>query len=243
MSPSPGAAQARDEEEGPRDFIRYLFFRLRPEWRRRSAEERRADLDDLERRIASPPPDLSVRTYSLVGTKPEVHGLLWMLSPRLESFQEYEARLWGGGIGGYLDFPFAYLGMGRRSEYLGGHAHEGQEAGSLRPVDRKYLFVYPFVKKREWYGLPFEERRRIMGEHFRIGHRFPNIRIHTGYSFGLDDPEFILAFEGDVPAEFLELVEGLRPTEASRYTALETPIFTCVAVPPRRMIDLAAGLP
>ena len=231
------------EEEGPRDFVRYLFWSLRPEWRRKSAAERERDLADLEGRLLARPDDLAVRTYSLVGTKSGVHGLVWMMGTRLESFQEYESRLWGGGLGGYLDFPYGYLGMGRRSEYLGSHAHAGQETATVRSTGQRYLFVYPFVKKREWYGLPFEERRRIMGEHFRIGHAYPKVRIHTGYSFGLDDPEFILAFEGDSPAEFLDLVQALRPTEASRYTALETPIFTCLAVGPRRMIDLAAGLP
>ncbi|MGA7922752.1 MAG: chlorite dismutase family protein, partial [Thermoplasmata archaeon] len=111
-----------------------------------------------------------------------------------------------------------------------------------RPFDLPYLFVYPFVKKREWYGLAFKERQRIMGEHFRIGHRHPKVRIHTGYSFGIDDMEFILAFEAESPAEFLDLVSELRSTEASRYTALETPIFTCVLTSGRRMLDLADGL-
>ncbi|EQD54892.1 Chlorite dismutase, partial [mine drainage metagenome] len=146
--------------------------------------------------------------------------------------------------GGYLETTYAYLGMARRSEYLGDHAHGGEGSSSRRrPFDRPYLFVYPFVKKREWYGLPFEERRRIMGEHFRIGHQYPNVQIHTGYSFGIDDMEFVLAFETDAPAEFLDLVNDLRPTEVSRYTALETPIFTCVLVSARRAIDLAEGLP
>ena len=242
MTETPPGTSSESKGE-PRDFVRYLFWYLRPEWRRRSAEERTRDLADLERRAAEPPSDLTVRTYSLVGTRAGVHGLFWMTSPRLEAFQEFESRLWGGSAGGYLDFPYAYLGMGRRSEYLGGHAHGGQEEGTVRPVGKRYLFVYPFVKKREWYSVPFEERRRIMGEHFRIGHRFPDVQIHTGYSFGLDDPEFILAFEGDSPAEFLDLVEALRPSEASRYTALETPIFTCVAEPPRRVFELAAGSP
>ncbi len=232
-----------EEPEGPRDFVRYLFWTLRADWRRRPIDERSEDVSDLERRITRPPADLTVRTYSLVGTKAGVHGLFWLVAPRLEAFSEYEARLWGGPMGGYLDFPYGYFGMGRRSEYLGAHAHGGQEAGVVRPSDRKYLFVYPFVKKREWYGLPYEERRRIMVEHFQIGHKFPAVTIHTGYSFGLDDAEFILAFEGDSPAEFLDLVQALRPSVASRFTALETPIFTCVAVPPRRMIDLAAGVP
>jgi chlorite dismutase len=237
------AARNPEEPEGPRDFVRYVFWTLRPEWRKKPLDERTADLTDLERRLASGAPELTVRTYSLVGTKSGVHGLLWLMSPRLETFTDFEGRLWGGPIGAYLDFPFGYFGMGRRSEYLGSHAHGGQEAGSVRPSGRKYLFVYPFVKKREWYGLPFEERRRIMVEHFQIGHKYPGVQIHTGYSFGLDDPEFLLAFEGDSPAEFLDLVQALRPTVASRFTALETPIFTCLAVPPRRMLDLAAGLP
>ncbi len=90
------------------------------------------------------------------------------------------------------------------------------------------MFVYPFVKMRSWYGLPFAERQRIMGEHFKVGRKYPKIKINTGYSFGLDDQEFVLAFEGDDPAEFLALVEELRSTEASKYTELETPIFTCV---------------
>ncbi len=232
-----------EPDEGPRHFVRYVFWSIRPEWRRTPEADRRRDVDDLERRIVGAPEDLLVRTYSLVGTRSGVHGLLWLTGPSLASFQEYEGRLWGGGLGGYLDFPYGYFGMGRPSEYLGGHAHPGQESSAVRPSGKPYLFVYPFVKKREWYGLSFEERRRIMGEHFRIGHQYPNVEIHTGYSFGLDDAEFVLAFEGDSPAEFLDLVHALRPSEASRFTALETPIFTCVAVPPRRMIELAAGLP
>jgi len=82
----------------------------------------------------------------------------------------------------------------------------------------------------------------MMGEHFRIGHKYPGVDIHTGYSFGLDDMEFILGFEADTPAEFLDLVQELRPTEASRYTERETPIFTCVRASARRVLDLADGV-
>src|SRR5207247_8188395 len=138
-----------------------------------------------------------------------------------------------------LDIPYSYLAMTRRSHYLGSHRHAGQEgmAQSAHTLSR-YLFVYPFVKKREWYRLPFVERQRIMADHFRIGHKYPKIKINTGYSFGLDDQEFVLAFEGDDPSEFLGLVEDLRGSEASMYTQLETPIFTCARVPRARMLDL-----
>ena len=78
----------------------------------------------------------------------------------------------------------------------------------------------------------------MMAEHFKIGHKYPRIKLNTGYSFGLDDQEFVLAFEGDDPSEFLALVEELRGSDASAYTQLETPIFTCRRVDAQSMLDL-----
>lgn len=106
-----------------------------------------------------------------------------------------------------------------------------------RPANSKYLFVYPFIKKREWYFLPYEERRIMMAQHFKIGHKYPSVRIHTGYSFDLDDQEFVLASETDEPADFSELVMELRSSETSRYTELETPPFTCLAMDIDKILD------
>ena len=57
------------------------------------------------------------------------------------------------------------------------------------------------------------------------------------YSYGLDDQEFVLAFETDQPADFLDLVMALRDTEASSYTERDTPIFSCIATPPAELLD------
>jgi len=241
-----GGTSPGPDGEGPgdrRDFVKFTFFRVRPEWRRLPADVRAEGKTQFARELDHPPDDVIVRTYSLVGLKADAEMLVWSIGPELVPLQELHSRLFGTSLGGYLDTSYSFLGMGRRSEYLGEHAHGGEGSeGRRRPVGLPFLFVYPFVKKREWYALPFEERRRIMGEHFRIGHKYPKVRIHTGYSFGLDDMEFILAFEAEAPADFLDLVSDLRPTEASRYTALETPIFTCVLTSARRMLDLAEGL-
>jgi chlorite dismutase len=65
-----------------------------------------------------------------------------------------------------------------------------------------------------------------MDEHMRIGREeFPTIHNHTTYSFGIDDQEFMTAFECDEPADFMHLMLRLRETEASRYTERDTPIF------------------
>jgi len=79
------------------------------------------------------------------------------------------------------------------------------------------------------YQLPLAERQAMMDEHIAVGNRFPSVRLHTTYSFGLDDQEFVVAFETDEPADFLDLVMALRETKGSRYTVRDTPIFTCVA--------------
>jgi chlorite dismutase len=76
--------------------------------------------------------------------------------------------------------------------------------------------------------LQLEERQRLMNEHIRIGHKYPRVKLNTTYSFGLDDQEFVLAFETDFPGDFLDLVMELRETETSQYTLSDTPIFTCL---------------
>jgi chlorite dismutase len=98
------------------------------------------------------------------------------------------------------------------------------------------------TKKRSWYALPHEERARIMGAHFATGHKYPDIRIHTGYSFGIDDDEFVVAFEVPEVRRFVALVAELRETESSSYTERETPIFVGATMPLRRALDEIDGV-
>jgi len=101
--------------------------------------------------------------------------------------------------------------------------------------------VYPFVKRREWYSLPMDDRRRAMSEHAEVGARYVTITNHTTYSFGIDDQEFMTAFECESPADFLDLMKTLRETEASRWTERDTPIFVGTATPIRAILDQLDG--
>ncbi len=67
-----------------------------------------------------------------------------------------------------------------------------------------------------------------MKEHADIGSEFRTVTNHTTYSFGIDDQEFMTAFECEEPIDFLHLMMALRETEASRYTERDTPIFVGV---------------
>ena len=169
--------------------------------------------------------------------------VLWMVTERLEDFQELQAAVLGSAMGAHLDTPYSYLAMTKRSQYVDKHVHADQEGRRtrIRPTGRKYLFVYPMVKKRPWYRLSLQERQAAMDEHIRVGHEFPRVKINTSYSFGLDDQEFVVAFETDNPADFLDLVQRLRTTEASSYTKRDTPTFTCVACSVERALNALDG--
>ena len=224
------------------ELFRYLTIAVTPEWRRLDDRERAAQ----KRAFADAARDELVRVhaYSLVGTRADADLLLWCVAEELEPLRELESRLAGTALWTYATRPYAYLAARRRSPYLGGHAHAGGEHDrtSAGPVgDKPYVVVYPMTKKRSWYALPHEERTRVMGGHFAVGHRYPDIRIHTAYSFGIDDQEFVVSFEVDDVRRFLTLVADLRETESSSYTERETPIFVGAAMPLERALDEIDG--
>jgi chlorite dismutase len=134
--------------------------------------------------------------------------------------------------------------MTKTSIYIADHVHDDQEAARNRIVvgDAKYLFVYPFVKSREWYLLPKEDRMEAMKAHIVFGQKFPSVKLNTTYSFGLDDQDFVVAFESNKPEDFLDLVQGLRETQASKYTVRDTPIFTCTRRPIETILNQTSGL-
>jgi chlorite dismutase len=173
-----------------------------------------------------------VLTYSLVGLKPDVDFLIWGVGSRLEQLQAMSAAVRQTAMAGYLSTPYAYLSMTKRSTYVDKLDPDHADARRfITPFNRKYLFVYPFVKTHDWYQLPFAQRQGMMDEHIVLGNKYPSVRIHTTYGFGLDDHEFVLAFETDKPQDFLDLVMEMRESKARPYTLRDTPIFTCVAKP------------
>ncbi|HEU0020086.1 MAG TPA: chlorite dismutase family protein [Dehalococcoidia bacterium] len=220
-------------QETRRDFVKYTFYKVAPGWRDLSQEERtqsKAEFADVLARFSD---RVAMSSYSLVGTRADVDLMLWKVSPTLEAINELMAQLNRTELGKFLNTPHSYLAMTLRSPYIDDHQHQGQEGttATMRIVGRKYLFVYPFLKTHQWYQLSKQERQAMMNEHFLIGHKYPEVKISTAYSFGLDDQEFVLGFETDEPGAFLDLVMELRESRARPFTLRDTPIFTCLNKP------------
>jgi len=238
------AEQPAPVAQKKRQFTRFAFFQVAPEWRRLPAEVRERQKREFAEVVERLGESMMVQSYSTMGTRGDCDFLLWFATNELERLQEAATRLFSTELAQYLSMPYSYLAMTKRSIYIESHVHPGQEGARLhlRPTKAKYLFVYPFVKQRAWYALPKETRQKMMDEHIEIGHRFPSVRLNTTYSFGLDDQEFVVAFETNVPEDFLQLVMNLRESQASAYTERDTPIFTCQHMSIAEVLEALGGV-
>ncbi|HEY0370729.1 MAG TPA: chlorite dismutase family protein [Thermoanaerobaculia bacterium] len=227
-APAPTTAP-KAENALQRQFVNFMFFRVDRAFRALDAQVKNDAKREFAEVVQKSSGPMIVLPYSTVGLKAGVDFMLWRIGFDIESFQRMAADINRTILGRYLDVPQSYLAMTKHSQYVEEHVHEGQEGRRLRivPGKRPFLFVYPFVKTRDWYLLPASDRQRIMNEHIAIGHKYPRVKINTTYSFGLDDQDFVVAFESDTADEFLDLVQELRETESSRFTLRDTPMYTC----------------
>ncbi len=221
---------------GDRTYAKFTFFKVEPGWHRRSPTERAQDKREFLAACEDFAQDRSLRAYSTVGTRGDTDLLLLSQSPVLADLHTFHVVLAQSGLARWATVPHSYLALTKRSPYS-----ESEARPEICTSDRRYLIVYPMDKKREWYALSDSERQRIMADHIRVGRTYPEITINTAYSFGIDDQEFVVSFEADEPAMFLDLVQELRGTESSAYTLRDTPIFTCVAMSIGRALDALDG--
>lgn len=235
------AAQGSPEQAKPsvpRQFVNFAFYRVRPEWRLLDEHQQAEGKQEFLRTVAEYSRNLVINTYSLTGLRTTADFMIWRIGYSLDPVQEMTARLNRTGLGKYLETTQSFLSMTKRSMYMDKeHPEHDEDRLHIIPGKGKYLFVYPFIKTRQWYMLPHEERQELMDDHIRIGTKYQSVRLHTTYSFGLDDQEFVVAFETDEPADFLDLVQELRETKASLYTLRDTPMYTCRRLPLAECLD------
>ena len=218
-------------------YVAYTFYKVVPGWRRLAIEERIAGKELFAEAVeewASRMEHLSV--YATSGVRADCDFFLWKITERYLDLEELGADLNATPLSGWLETPYSYLATTKASQYT-----NARRARRIVPRGSPFLVVYPFVKVRSWYALPTDDRQRAMDEHIAIGASFPSIHNHTTYSFGIDDQEFMTAFECDEPADFMHLMLTLRESEASRYTERDTPIFVGHKVEIRDALDQLDG--
>lgn len=228
-----------------RQYVRFAYYKLDPLWRRLPPEEQMEQKQELVDVIQGFNRRMLLRPYSTVGTRADAELLLWQIAESPVYFQELATAILQTRMGGYLNIVYSFLSQTKRSIYeiRSGADDDREEQLVIDPSEAKYVFVYPFIKSREWYLMSQYARQGVMDEHIAVGRKYPSIRLNTTYSFGLDDYEFIVAFETDEPSDFLDLVQELRETESSRFTIQDTPLFTCVNLRLEEALDTLGGPP
>lgn len=221
----------------PRTYHRWAIYQFADSWRGIDPAARGAALDEL-RDVLESKSAPSQLCYSLAGLRPDADFAVWLRTDAgIAPLQDFERRLRASAPGGHLVLTHNFISMTKPSPYARREVDPEREALRAYPGGAPYVFVYPMVKTRAWYALSAEERGKLMREHVAVGQKYPSIRINTTYSYGIDDQEFVVAFEGDDPARFLDLVHDLRFTRASEYTLRDTPMFTCVLRSPAELTD------
>jgi chlorite dismutase len=233
-------AQQAGDQSTRRQYVNFAFFKLDPAFRRLPQEEidiaKEEFINLLEDYDASE--DMIVLAYTTVGVRADAELMLWRISYEMENFQKMSSAIYRSKLGKYLETTYSYFSQTKRSMYMDLFNPEHEEDRThIIPGKAKYLFIYPFTKKREWYLLTKYTRQGIMDEHIYVGNQYPSVKLNTTYSFGIDDHEFVVAFETDYPDDFLDLVMDLRETEGSRFTEKDTPIFTCTAMSVRDAVE------
>ena len=218
-------------------YVAYTFYRVDPAWRRLPVEERAAHKDAFAEVVEDWTARMdSLRAYSVTGVRGDSDFFVWKITERYLDLGELGAALNATPLSAWLETPYSYLATTKASQY-----RQARRERRIVPRGAPYLVVYPFVKVRPWYAIPLEDRQRAMDEHMRIGAEFRSITNHTTYSFGIDDQEFMTAFECEEPADFMHLMLTLRESEASRYTERDTPIFVGESVEIREALGRLDG--
>jgi chlorite dismutase len=232
-----GRVALRPTPMAERHFVKYTFLKVDPSWRRLPDEQRASDKREFLAACEDFATDHLLQAFTLVGIRGDADLMLSMETENLDRIHEFHVVLAQSGLMKWCAQPYSFLGMRKTSEY------SDEQRSIPRAFRGRYLFVYPFVKQRAWYGLDADERWRVMQEHIRVGKEYPNVDNHTTYCFGLDDQEFVVAFDTDDTGAFLDLVQRLRTTEASAWTERDTPSFTCLRTSVERALGALDGMP
>ncbi|HEY7110166.1 MAG TPA: chlorite dismutase family protein [Nitrososphaeraceae archaeon] len=208
----------------PHKYLSFSFYKVDAKWRWLNdlgKAEAAAEFGNLFD-IAST--KMKIRTYSTIGLRKNSDFMIWMISDTIKKIQILTSKVYSTVFGKYIEISDLFLSAARESTY----ANSVTPGFMTEDEPMKYNIVYPFIKSREWYLLPFQDRKKMMDEHIAVGRQFPSIRLNTSYSFGLGDQDFMLAFETDDLMDFQDLIVKLRETQVSKYVVKDTPMIVCV---------------
>jgi len=212
-------------------YFNFSFFQIDPKWRWMADLAKEESAKEVENVIRNS--GVKFRSYSTLGLRSDADFLFWFAAKTIEEIQSVISKIYLTVFGKYIITSQTYVSCTRPSVY----ARKGRIISFVAGNEsKKFVVVYPFTKTREWYLLSQEERQKMMDEHIDVSQKYPDVVLNTTYSFGLDDQDFMLAFETDDLRDFQNLIMDLRETRVSAYVKVDTPMIICVKKDIRSLI-------
>ena len=171
-------------------------------------------------------PDQQVLAFAVLGQRADL-GLL-VIGPDLARLHALHRDLAATPLGARLEPrpELSLLSITEASEYLeddGSPRAAAMRDSRLHPRDlplRRVLCYYPMAKRRlgsdNWYGLSFEDRKRLMYGHGALGRTFAGrvLQLITA-STGLSDWEWVVTLLVEDPKAIKDVVYEMRYDEVS----------------------------
>jgi chlorite dismutase len=189
---------------------------------------------DLEPAIATvEAADVTIRGfYDVSGLRADADLMIWLHGDTPETLQEALREL-RRALPTLLP-TWNAMGVHRDAEFTANHL----PAFMRGKEPEAWLTVYPFVRSYDWYLLPDEERRAMLGDHGRKGAEYRQVLANTVASFALGDYEWILALEAPELVDLVDLMRHLRQTEARRHVREEIPFYTGRRIPAAEVAEI-----
>lgn len=230
----PEAKDAQKLQKIDRQFVSYMFLRVNPDWRKLSAPSKQALKKDFEKVYREFHDDFLLFSYSLVGFDSKADMMFWRVGTSLDLIQDMTAKLYRTDLGNFLETADNYLSVTKKRIFV---TDSIEDRFHVNAGEKKYLFLYPCTKSKDWFSMQEAERDSLMEENFMVGKKFPNIKIHLTHAFGFSEQEYLVSFETDEPRDFLSLAEELRQSSASQFTVRGMPVYTCRQRPLSECLD------
>ncbi len=221
----------------------------------RLAGDRRADValseaEELTAELTAESPYQAIWTAPL-GDRADL-GLM-LIGPDLLRLERFRGAFARSDLGRRLE-PVPALGLvslTELSEYTSREGSDEHMAMLERRVHpklprKRLLCFYPMSKKREgadnWYSLGYDERRKLMGGHGKLGAKFSGrvIQLITGAT-GLSDWEWGVTLLSDDPKDIKDIVYEMRFDEVSARYGIFGPFTVGVVAPLRGALEIAGA--
>jgi chlorite dismutase len=219
-------------------YSSFMLVKLQPEFRRLISNEKIAAKQEFENMVGTAQEKLFLRTYMVSGLRSDSDILFWRMSDDLAYLQEIGARTFSAGAGRYLTPTFCYMGV-----------HQGPDVSAsgkdldfgFLPKDTfgryRYMLLHPVVKAHTWYELSEQEREKLMAERSQVVSRYHDIQENFFISYGLDEPDMIVAREAKSLEDLTAATHELRQQRIKSYTCADKPVFLCLGRDLREIMD------